>query len=55
MRERGLPWGFVLVMAGIYTTTRLGLAGGVTPDTAELLNRAPYTRRLSALTGPTDQ
>jgi uncharacterized protein YbjT (DUF2867 family) len=43
MRERGFPWDFILVMVGIYTTARLGLAAGVTPDTARLLDRAPTT------------
>lgn len=45
MRGRGLDWGFILVMAGIYTTARLGLAGAITPDTATLLGRAPITMR----------
>jgi uncharacterized protein YbjT (DUF2867 family) len=45
MRRRGLAWSFILVMAGIYTTARLGLAGTVTPDTATLLERAPITMR----------
>jgi uncharacterized protein YbjT (DUF2867 family) len=45
MRGRGLEWGFILVMAGIYTTARLGLAGAITPDTATLLGRAPISMR----------
>ncbi|HEU4324560.1 MAG TPA: SDR family oxidoreductase [Roseiflexaceae bacterium] len=43
MRSRGLPWPFILVMCGIYTTARLGLAGAVTPDTAQLLGRPPIS------------
>lgn len=45
MRKRGWPSGFVLVMAGIYTTARLGLAGRVTEETARLLGREPTTMR----------
>lgn len=45
MRKRGFPWDFILVMVGICTTARLGLAAGVTPDTARLLDRAPTTMR----------
>ncbi|MCW5850372.1 MAG: SDR family oxidoreductase [Anaerolineae bacterium] len=45
MRRRGLGWGFILVMVGIYTTCRLGLAGGITPDTQQLLGHPPLTLR----------
>lgn len=45
MRARRLPWSFILVMTGIYTTARLGLAATVTPDTARLLGRPPITMR----------
>ena len=45
MVARGLPPGFILVMSGIYTVTRLGLAGRVAPDTARVLGRAPRTMR----------
>lgn len=45
MRRRGLAWGFIFVMVGIYTTCRLGLAGGITPDTQRLLGRPPITMR----------
>lgn len=38
---RGLPLPMVLVMAAIYTTTRLGLAATISPDTSALLGRAP--------------
>lgn len=45
MLRRGLPPAFVLVMCGIYTTARLGLAGTVTPDAERLLGRPPLTMR----------
>jgi uncharacterized protein YbjT (DUF2867 family) len=45
MRARGHPWSFVLVMIGIYTTARLGLAAAVTPDAEQLLGRPPITVR----------
>ncbi len=45
MRKRGWPSDFVLVMAGIYTTTRLGLAGRTTGETGWLLGREPTTMR----------
>jgi len=35
------PLGFALVMAGIYTTARLGLAGRVTDDVERVLGRPP--------------
>ncbi len=41
MRRRGHPLPFVVVMTGIYTTARLGLAGRLTPDLGELLGRPP--------------
>lgn len=44
-RRRGLALGFVLVMAGIYTTAKLGLADRVTPDVGRLLGRPPTTLR----------
>ena len=44
-RRRGRPLGFTLVMAGIYTTARLGLAGRVTDDVERLLGREPRTVR----------
>lgn len=43
MRRQGFDWPFILVMVAIYTTARVGLAGGVTPDTARLLGRAPIS------------
>ncbi|MBG1243288.1 SDR family oxidoreductase [Nostoc sp. NZL] len=45
MRLSGLPMDFVLVMVAIYTTARLGLAGNITSDTEQLLNRSPLTIR----------
>lgn len=42
-RQRGTPWPFVLVMSGIYTTARLGLAGRVTGDVRRLLGRGPIS------------
>lgn len=45
MRRRGHPRGYVNVMAGIYLTTRLGMAGAVTGDVARLLGRPPITLR----------
>jgi uncharacterized protein YbjT (DUF2867 family) len=37
------PWGFVLVMAGIYLTARLGLAGRTTDTVRRMLGRPPIT------------
>jgi uncharacterized protein YbjT (DUF2867 family) len=45
MRLSGLPIDFILVMLVIYTTARLGLAGNITSDTEQLLNRSPLTIR----------
>ena len=45
MRSKRLPIGFILVMVAIYTSARLGLAGNITPDTEQLLNRSPLTIR----------
>lgn len=44
-RRRGYPGGFVNVMLGIYMTTRLGLAAGISPDVERLLGRPPITMR----------
>jgi uncharacterized protein YbjT (DUF2867 family) len=38
---RGQPLGFVLIMLGIYTTARAGLAGRVSGDVARVLGRPP--------------
>jgi uncharacterized protein YbjT (DUF2867 family) len=40
-RRQGSPWPMVLVMSGIYTTARLGLAGRLTSDLRRLLGRPP--------------
>ena len=45
MRREGHPWGFILVMAGIYTTARLGLAAEVAPDVQRVLGRPPISFR----------
>lgn len=44
-RRQGRDWPFVIVMAGIYTTARLGLAGRVTDDVERLLGRPPRSVR----------
>lgn len=44
-RREGLPWGFILVMSGIYTTCALGLAAGVSPEIEHLLGRPAITLR----------
>jgi uncharacterized protein YbjT (DUF2867 family) len=41
MLRQGFPLKFVLVMVGIYTTARFGLAGLVTSDVWKLLDRPP--------------
>ncbi|PSQ19644.1 NAD(P)-dependent oxidoreductase [Halobacteriales archaeon QS_8_69_26] len=43
--RRGAPPGFVLLMCGIYTTVRLGLAGRVTGDCRRILGRPPRDLR----------
>ncbi|RLM32964.1 SDR family oxidoreductase [Haloarcula sp. Atlit-120R] len=45
MYRRNSPLPFVIVMLGIYTTARLGLAGRVTDDVADVLGRPPRTMR----------
>jgi uncharacterized protein YbjT (DUF2867 family) len=45
MRSRGVSWGFVAVMVGIYTTARLGLAARVTEDVRDVLGRDPRSFR----------
>jgi len=45
MYRRKLPLSFIIVMLGIYTTARLGLAARVAPDTARLLGRDPISLR----------
>jgi uncharacterized protein YbjT (DUF2867 family) len=41
MRRLGHPIPFILVMAGIYTTTRLGLADRITDEVPRILDRPP--------------
>ncbi len=41
MYRRGNSLGFILLMCGIYTTARLGLAGRVTEDSQRILGRPP--------------
>jgi len=41
LRSRGEPLPFLVLMVGIYTTARLGLAGRVTDDVERLLGRPP--------------
>lgn len=45
MHSSGFGIDFILVMVAIYTTARLGLAGKITSDTEQLLNRSPLTIR----------
>lgn len=40
-RSLSMPWGMVAVTAAIYTTTRLGLAAGLSNDVGTVLGRAP--------------
>lgn len=47
-RRAGRPLGFTLVMAALYTITRLGNASQVTPDVQQLLGRAPISFRAFA-------
>lgn len=44
-KSRGADTGYVLVMAAIYTTARLGLAGRLTDELPKLLGRSPITMR----------
>lgn len=44
-RRLGRDWPFVIVMTGIYTTARLGLAGRITDDVERVLGRQPSTLR----------
>ena len=43
MLQQGFPLPLVLVMVGIYTTARFGLADLVTSDIQQLLNRSPIS------------
>lgn len=44
-RKRGMPFDFTLVMSGIYTTAKLGLAAGLSDDAVEVLGRSPIALR----------
>ena len=44
-QARGAALDYILVMAAIYTTARLGLAGGITGELPRLLGRTPITVR----------
>ena len=43
MLRQGFPLPFILVMVGIYTTARFGLASMVTSDVQQLLDRVPIS------------
>jgi uncharacterized protein YbjT (DUF2867 family) len=45
MRGRGAAWPYIGVMAGIYTTTRFGMAAQIHPELQALLGRPPITFR----------
>jgi uncharacterized protein YbjT (DUF2867 family) len=45
MRKAGHPLALGLVMTGVYTVARLGLAAEVTPDLAQLIGRPPTALR----------
>jgi uncharacterized protein YbjT (DUF2867 family) len=45
MYRRGLSPSYVVVMLGIYTTARVGLAGRVSGDVRTVLGRSPRTMR----------
>ena len=42
-RTLAMPWGLVAVTAAIYTTARIGLAAGLTPDVQTVTGRPPGT------------
>lgn len=45
LRRQGEPWNYILVVTGIYLTTRFGLAERVTPTVTDLLGRPPISLR----------
>jgi hypothetical protein len=45
MRRYGHPLGYALLMVGIYTTARVGLAGRVSEDVERVLGREPRSVR----------
>jgi hypothetical protein len=42
-RKEKLPIRFILVMAAVYTASKLGKAAMITQETEEVLGRAPIT------------
>ncbi len=44
-RKRGIAWAYIIVMIGLYSTARFGMAKGITPELADLLGRPPRTVR----------
>ena len=48
VRDAGRPLSLGLVMTGVYTAARLGLASGVTPELRGLIGRPPTTLRAFA-------
>lgn len=44
-RTSGTPWNYTLIMAMLYTMTRMGTANRVTSEVEQLLGRAPITLR----------
>ncbi len=45
MKQRGYPWGYVMVTSGLYLATRRGSAETITNDVQQLLRRDPITMR----------
>ncbi|HDR7670869.1 TPA: SDR family oxidoreductase [Bacillus wiedmannii] len=45
MVQKGLKSDYIMVMIGIYTTAKLGLAKRITPDLVNLLGRSPITMK----------
>ncbi|MGA4467104.1 SDR family oxidoreductase [Bacillus bombysepticus] len=43
MVQKGIKSDYIMVMIGIYTTAKLGLAKRITPDLVNLLGRSPFT------------
>ena len=48
VRASGRPLSLGLVMTGVYTVARLGLASGVSPELERLIARPPATLRAFA-------
>lgn len=45
MVQKGLKSDYIMVMIGIYTAAKLGLAKRITPDLVNLLGRSPITMK----------